>query len=76
MIIYKVDILMELKKAGYNTNTLRKYKLLSEGTIQHLRRGEMVGIKSLDSLCKLLKVQPADIIAYADCYTQKSAINT
>ena len=32
-IIYKTDILMALKEAGYNTNRIRKEKLLSEGVL-------------------------------------------
>ena len=33
-VVYKIDILAALKEAGYNTNRLRKEKLLSEGVIQ------------------------------------------
>ena len=32
-IIYKTDILLALKEAGYNTNRIRKEKLLSEGCL-------------------------------------------
>ena len=38
-IKYKIDVIAELKAAGYNTNTIRKQKLLSEGTLQSLRQG-------------------------------------
>ena len=37
MLRYKMDILTALKEAGYNTNRLRKEKLLAEGVIQSLR---------------------------------------
>ena len=33
-IVYKIDILAALKEKGYNTNRLRKEKLLSEGVIE------------------------------------------
>ena len=36
-VTYKIDIIAALKSAGYNTNTIRKEKLLSEGTLQSLR---------------------------------------
>lgn len=75
MLVYKIDVLTELKKLGYNTNVIRKNKLLSEGSIQHIRQGEMIGIKTLDSLCRLLKMQPSDIIKYVDNCTEKSVIN-
>ena len=32
-IVYKIDILAALKDAGYNTNRLRKEKLLAEGVL-------------------------------------------
>ena len=32
-VVYKIDILAALKDAGYNTNRLRKEKLLSEGQL-------------------------------------------
>ena len=41
-IAYRKDILAELKKKGYNTNKLRKEKLLPEGVIQSLREGKEI----------------------------------
>lgn len=65
MIIYKLNILEELKKAGYNTTKLRKEKLIPEGSIQYLRNGKPIGIKTLDTICKLLNKQPGDLLKYA-----------
>lgn len=64
MLVYKIDILKKLKDAGYNTSMIRKEKLLSESTIQQIRRGEVVGIKSIDKLCGLLDMQPSEILEY------------
>lgn len=64
MLVYKIDILKKLKEAGYNTLMIRKEKLLSESTIQQIRRGEVVGIKSIDKLCGLLDMQPSEILEY------------
>lgn len=63
-IIYKFDILQALKDKGYNTNTLRKEKLLAEGVIQSLRNGKAVSFANLEKLCELLEMQPGDIIGY------------
>ena len=41
-IIYKTDILAALKEAGYNTNRIRKEKLLSEGVLQSLREKKYI----------------------------------
>ena len=64
MFVYKFDVLEALKEAGYNTTRLRKEKLLGENAIQSLRKGEMVGIIALEKICKLLDMQPGNIIKY------------
>lgn len=61
---YKVKIIEELKKAGYNTNTIRKEKLFSESTLQKFRNNEMVSSENINTLCKLLNCQPGDILEY------------
>lgn len=66
MFIYKFNILDALKESGYTTTKLRKDKLLGENAIQSLRRGEMVGIIALEKICKLLDMQPGNIIKYVD----------
>lgn len=64
MLKYKIDILKELKIAGYTTTRLRKEKLLSESTIQTIREQKAVGGIALDRICSLLNVQPGDLIEY------------
>lgn len=66
MFVYKFDVLENLKESGYNTTRLRKEKLLGENAIQSLRRGEMVGIIALEKICKLLDMQPGNIIKYVE----------
>ena len=63
---YRIDILQALKDKGYNTNRLRKEKLLSEGAIQRLRHSEPVSWSNIEQLCKLLECQPADIMEYVE----------
>ena len=46
-IQYKLDILAALKDAGYNTNTLRKEKLLSESVIQALRENRYITLQKI-----------------------------
>lgn len=66
MFVYKFDVLETLKESGYNTTRLRKERLLGENAIQSLRRGEMVGIIALEKICKLLDMQPGNIIKYVE----------
>ena len=60
---YKVDVLSELKKAGYNTNRLRKERVFSEAVIQSFREYKPISWKILEKLCELLDCEPGDIIA-------------
>lgn len=66
MFVYKFDVLQALKEAGYTTAKMRKEKLLGENAIQSLRNGEMVGIIALEKICKLLDMQPGNIIKYVE----------
>jgi putative transcriptional regulator len=66
MLTYKINVLETLKESGYNTTRLRKERLLGENAIQSLRRGEMVGIITLEKVCALLDMQPGNIIKYVE----------
>ena len=66
LLTYKIDVLETLKESGYNTTRLRKERLLGENAIQSLRRGEMVGIIALEKICRLLDMQPGNIIKYVE----------
>lgn len=64
-IVYKLDILAALKEAGYNTNRLRKEKLLSEGVIQALRESKYISLQNVSKICELLNCQPGDLLEYS-----------
>ncbi|MCD8052160.1 MAG: helix-turn-helix transcriptional regulator [Clostridiales bacterium] len=61
---YKIDVLQSLKMAGYNTTRLRRERLLSEGTIQRIRSGEVVGTDNLSRICAMLQCQPGEVLEY------------
>ena len=61
---YKVDVLAALKEKGYNTNRIRTESLLSQSTRQKFRNKQGVSWENLETLCKLLECQPADLIEY------------
>ena len=63
-IVYKIDILATLKEKGYNTNRLRKEKLLSEGVIQSLRENKYIALQNISKICELLDCQPADLLEF------------
>ena len=65
-IVYKIEALPALKRAGYNTTRLRREKLLSESTLQKFREGKPVSWENLETLCTLLGCQPGDLIEYKE----------
>ena len=64
MLKYKIDVLATLKEKGYNTNKIRKEKIMGEAMLQKIRKGEMVSWSVFEKLCDLLDCQPADLIEY------------
>ncbi|MBQ3417164.1 MAG: helix-turn-helix domain-containing protein [Ruminococcus sp.] len=64
MLRYKIDVLMELKNRGYNTNRIRKEKIFAEATLQKFRNGQIISADNLDRLCRTLECQPGDILEY------------
>ena len=63
-LCYKMDVLAELKKAGYNTNRIRKEKIMGEAMLQKLRQEELVSWATVEKLCELLDCQVGDLIEY------------
>ena len=62
MLRYKMDILKSLAERGYTANRMRREKILSEATMQNLRRGGNINTKTLNIICIILRCQPSDII--------------
>ena len=63
-IVYKMNVLAELKKRGYPTTRIREEKLIGQSYLQQLRKGELVSWKTIETLCSLLKCQVGDIVKY------------
>lgn len=63
-LVYKIDVMQALKEKGYTTYKLRAEKLLSESTLQKLRMNKGVAWENIETLCRLLDCQPADLIEY------------
>ena len=63
---YKIDVLNALKAKGFTTYKIRQEKLLSESTVQKLRAGIGVSWENIETLCRLLECQPADLIEYVE----------
>lgn len=70
-IAYKVNILEELKNAGYSAYRIRKEKILGERVVQQLRQGELVSWAAMNKICALLNCQPGDLLEYTPDATDK-----
>lgn len=66
MLVYKINVIETLKESGYNTTRILKEGSISQSAMQKIRDGEMVGIKTIGQLCKLLDMQPGNIIKYVE----------
>ena len=68
--VYKIDVLAAVKEKGYNTNRLRKEKILAESTIQKLRDRNPISWANIAQICDLLSCQPGDIMEYTQEATE------
>ena len=67
MFRYKMNILLELKKAGYNSTRLRHEKIMAESTLQRIRSGNTsLNLNSLDPVCKILRCQLGDLVEWVE----------
>lgn len=66
MLQYKLDVMQKLTENGYNPRKLRNLGILGERTMTSLRRGEMISLKSIDTICRLLQCQPGDLLEWVE----------
>lgn len=66
MFRFKVNCLELLKEKGMNQTILYKTKILNQNTVQKLRKGIVPGIHELERICRLLEMQPGEIIEYVE----------
>lgn len=64
MIRYKINIVSELKDAGYNSSRIRSEKLMGQSTLQQLRKKKLVSWANINRICTMLNCQPGDILEY------------
>lgn len=62
-IVYN-NILEKLKEKGLTTYKIRKEKIISENTLQHIRENKGITTDAVAKLCEVLDCQPGDILRY------------
>ena len=63
MIVYK-NVFEKMKEAGYSTSVIRKEKLIPEGSMQNIREGKLVNLKTIDTICRLSGCRVGELIEY------------
>lgn len=62
MFSYKIDVLKALSERGYTSTRMRKEKIMSEATMQNLRKGKGITTDTINTICIILRCQPSDIL--------------
>ena len=61
MLKYKIDIGDALERIGFNAYKAKTTKLLSQDTLKKVKSDDTnISLKSLNSICMLLDMQPKD----------------
>lgn len=58
------NIMQLLTQNGWSSYRLRKERLLSEGTMSRLRNGQPITTETIDTICRLCRCQPGDLIRW------------
>lgn len=66
MFYYKLDVLKQLRKAGYTQKRIRQEEIIEESVILQLKENKIVRMEDLQIICNLLELQPGDIIGNND----------
>ena len=64
MIRYKIDIVKELKEAGFGPARIKAEKIIGEATMSRIRRNMDINFATLNTVCRIIGKQPGDIIEY------------
>ena len=67
MLKYKTsgkDVLAMLKDKGYSSTRLRREKIISEAVMQNMRDDKVIGAKTLEVICDILRCQPNKILEW------------
>lgn len=66
MLKFKIDIIDLLKENGYNPARIRREKLIGEKTMQDIKAGIVPGTKTINTLCRILEMQPGNLLKYVE----------
>lgn len=68
MLKYKINVSDALSRAGVNKYKAKKTKVIGQDTLTKLAEENVTGItlKTLNTVCAILELQPKDILEYVE----------
>lgn len=67
MIEYKINVIEELAKVGFNSTTAKKSGVFGQETMRKFKNNDTsISLDNLNRLCCVLEMQPRDIIKYVE----------
>lgn len=68
MLRYKINVFDALDRAGLNKYKAKKTRVIGQDTLTKLKEENVTGItlKTLNTICAILDLQPKDIIEYVE----------
>ena len=63
-IYYKIDVVGEIKKLGYNKYTITTEAMIPQTAVKAFAQDKSVSFLTLARVCELLHKQPGDIVGY------------
>lgn len=75
MIVYKINLIKELKKLGLDYAAVKKNRVISQCTMRKfVKKDVYISIKTLNTLCCILGKQPSDIFEYIETQEDREKI--
>ena len=62
MYKYKIDVMKALSEKGFTSTRMRKEKILSEATMQNLKKQKGITTDTLNTICVIFRCQPSDVL--------------
>lgn len=67
MLKWRMNILSELKNAGYSQSAMLRDKTFGAATLNQLRvQSTNISLATVDKLCSLLNCQPSDLLEWIE----------
>ena len=76
MLRYKINVGDALERKGLNKYKAKRTGIISQNTLDNIKKENVTGItlKTLNTICAILDLQPKDIIEYVETPEDREAV--